>query len=130
MCAWMHRANFIEDIYLLLIISTIRLEVFRGNVLKWRLMIYAKLHLIYLHVLYVYQKICFSSELYHTGTSGSITNFFFFLQSLLEGNQEIFLFPTKDGNNGYSSKQIACLVILMNCCVAFSHVRTSLKKLF
>jgi hypothetical protein len=129
MCAWMHRAKFIDDIYLFLIISTIRLEVFRGNVLKWRLMIYAKLHLIYLHVLYVYQKICFSKELYHISTSGSIT-IFFFLQSLLEGNQDIFLFPSKDGNNGYSSNQIACLVILMNCFVAFSHVRTSLEKLF
>jgi hypothetical protein len=129
MRAWMHRAKFIDDIYLFLIISTIRLEVFRGNVLKWRLMIYAKLHLIYLHVLYVYQKICFSKELYHISTSGSIT-IFFFLQSLLEGNQDIFLFPSKDGNNGYSSNQIACLVILMNCFVAFSHVRTSLEKLF
>jgi hypothetical protein len=129
MRAWMHRAKFIDDIYLFLIISTIRLEVFRGNVLKWRLMIYAKLHLIYLHVLYVYQKICFSTELYHIGTSGSIT-IFFFLQSLLEGNQDIFLFPSKDGNNGYSSNHIACLVILMNCFVAFSHVRTSLEKLF
>jgi len=57
-------------------------------------MIYAKLHLIYLHVLYVYHKICFSSELYHIGTSGSIT-IFFSCKVCWKGTKKFFCFQVK-----------------------------------